>query len=898
MDDDMDGAGVGNKKSARTARVVKMDDEDEEDEEEEDGGKGGKAAAATATTATTKQQSSDEDATKRAATNKPAAGAFGALFAKGKQQQQQQQQKAGTPSPSGKKASPAATKQQQKSVETGGAAAAAAADVDDNDDDGAAAAMVVKKEEESKQKKASPPPTKPAPTPTTTKPKKPSCGGGASTAAAANAAEGVGTGALEAAAAQAQIDVRALCAKYGLKSDAPCPYAALVDVFEDVASTTKRLEILSLATALFRAVLHARPQDLLPTVYLCTNRVAPPHEGAELGVGDAILTKALAQVTGRKDSAVKAEYEKAGDWGVVAVQSRATQGLMFKPAPLTVPGVFKALAEIARTSGASSQDRKKAAIARLLVAAKGAEAGYLLRTLAGRLRIGLAEKSVLTALAHATLLHKEGVGIEDEEEEEEMEEGSEDGGDGGAKKKKSAKPKRRRIDTAALADRLAAADAAVRRAYSRCPSLDVLIPALVDHPLTELDERAPFTPGVPVGPMLAKPTTGVREVLDKFSGRDFTCEYKYDGERVQIHVLDGGKRVRVFSRNSEDTTGKFPDIAARCGGWLAPGVSSVVVDGEAVAWDPVQKRILPFQQLSTRARKDVAAADVKVAVVVYAFDCLYLDGEVLLDQPLTARRDAMRRALSPKEGELTFAHATTSADVDELARFLDEAVAASTEGLIVKTLKDPYTPAQRASCWLKLKKDYLDGCGDTFDVVPVGAYSGKGKRAGVYGAYLLAVYDEDTEKYQTISKLGTGFSEETLAALDAELRPGALLERPACVEAPRWGGVVVEGAGGGSAGNNTAAQPDVWFVPSVVWEVKAADLSISPVHRAAAGLVHPDKGVSIRFPRLLRRRDDKAPLQATTAAQVAEMYRSQAVVQQQAAADAAAAAAAAAGGEE
>jgi len=897
-------------------------------------------------------------AAKRAATNKAAAGAFGALFgkAKARQQQAQQQQpqqqpqqaaaKKGTPSPSAKKAaetkpSPTAAnsgEEQQRPQQT----PRQAKDGDENEDAAAAAATpaadaapaaaaapspvataaaAVKEEKtakapasvgkpEAKAARAPPPPPPPA---SAAKTKKAS-GAGASGSAAAAAADGVGAGALEAAARQAAVDVCALCAQWRLLPAKPVPYAALVDVFEDVASTTKRLEILALATALFRAVLLSNPCDLLPTVYLCTNRVAPPHDGAELGVGDAILTKALAQVTGRKDSAVRQEYERAGDWGVVAVASRATQGLMFAPAPLTVPAVFKSLGEIARMSGTASQDRKRAAIARLLVAAKGAEAGYLLRTLAGRLRIGLAERSVLTALAHATLLHAEGVGIEEEEEEgedgeREGEDGEgdeagagaeaaagEDGGGGGdAKKTKPGKKKARRrrpgIDTAALADRLAAADAAVRRAYSRCPSLDVLVPALVGHPLSELPLRAPFTPGVPVGPMLAKPATGVKEVLDKFSGREFTCEYKYDGERVQVHVLDGGARVRVFSRNAEDTTGKFPDIAARAASWLAPGVRCAVIDGEAVAWDPQQRRILPFQTLSTRARKDVAAADVKVAVVVFAFDCLHLDGQDLLDAPLTARREAMSRAVVPREGELAFAHATVSADVDELARFLDDAVAASTEGLIVKTLADPYTPAQRASCWLKLKKDYLDGVGDTFDVVPVGAYAGKGKRAGVYGAYLLAVYDEDSERYQTISKLGTGFSDETLALLDAELRPGALAERPACVEAPGGagggggggaGGDGGEGAGGAAASG--ANQPDVWFLPSVVWEVKAADLSISPVHRAAAGLVHPEKGVSIRFPRLLRRRDDKRPDQATTAAQVADMYRGQAVVQNAAAA--------------
>jgi DNA ligase-1 len=223
--------------------------------------------------------------------------------------------------------------------------------------------------------------------------------------------------------------------------------------------------------------------------------------------------------------------------------------------------------------------------------------------------------------------------------------------------------------------------------------------------------------------------------------------------------------------NQTKQTPKFPDIVARVPGWLAPGTDSIVIDAEAVAWDPVAKRIQPFQVLSTRARKDVAVSDIKVPVVVFAFDCLYVNGRSLLHAPLSERRAAMRAHLVPAEGELDFATAKTSRDVEELAAFLNEAVAASTEGLIVKTLDDVYQPSRRSNHWLKLKKDYLDGCGDTFDVVPIGAYYGKGKRSGVFGAYLLAVYDADAEAYQTISKLGTGFSEEALVELDAALRP-------------------------------------------------------------------------------------------------------------------------------
>lgn len=642
-------------------------------------------------------------------------------------------------------------------------------------------------------------------------------------AAGSSAVEGVGTGALAAAKLAVTVDVKKLVT---WKEGAPVPYAFLAETFETIATTSKRLEIISALTSAFRAILAGTPGDLLPAVYLCTNRVAPAHAGIELGVGDAILIKALASATGRKESSIKSDYETSGDLGSVAASCRSAQRTLFTPAPLTIAAVLKTFREIAKESGQSSQERKKGLISKLLVASKGCEPGYIMRSLQAKLRIGLAEQSVLVAIAHAVLLHKEGA------------------------KDKDGK----------LADRLEQASQAVKAAYSECPSYDMLIPALLDHPLSELAAHVHFMPGVPVKPMLAKPTTGVGEVLDKFTDCEFTCEYKYDGERVQIHVLDGGKTVHIYSRNAEDMTPRYPDILARLPSWLAPGTDSIVIDGEAVAWDPEKAKILPFQVLSTRARKEVALADVKVQVCVYAFDCLYHNGASLLHEPLTKRRQLLHDSLVEVPGQLAQATTKISNDVEELEAFLNEAVDASTEGLIVKTLGDTYEPSRRSSHWLKLKKDYLAGVGDTFDVVPIGAFYGRGKRAGVFGAYLLAVYDDENEAYQTISKLGTGFSEEQLVQLADSLRP-AIIPKPRSYY--KYG---------------ESGAPDVWFEPTQVWEVKAADLSISPLHQAAMGLAEPGKGISIRFPRLVRVRDDKSPEDATTAGQVADMYRQQAVV--------------------
>jgi DNA ligase-1 len=647
---------------------------------------------------------------------------------------------------------------------------------------------------------------------------------------------GVGALAVKAAELYAACDVGAAAT---WPPGAPVPFAFLAETFEAIGDEPKRLAITALLVRAFRAALATTPEDLLPMVYLCSNAVAPGHEGLELGIGDATLVKALAQATGRQEARIRADYDATGDLGRVAAAARATQRTLgfSKPAPLTVRAVFAAFREIAAAAGKSSQDRKKGMIVRLLVGASQTEAGFIVRALQGKLRIGLAEQTVLAALAHAVLLQRERLG------------------DAAAAAAAGAS------SPEALAAALERGAQTLKRVFSECPSFDELVPALLAAPVADLPARVHFKCGVPVRPMLAKPMTGVSEVLDKFADQPFTCEYKYDGERAQVHVLESGE-VRVYSRNMEDNTGKYPDVAALFPAALAPGVRSVVLDAEVVAWDAAEQKVKPFQVLSTRARKNVTVESVDVPVCLFAFDCLFLDGRALLAEPLTARRAALAAALVERPGALQLATYKTSADVEELSAFLDESVAAGTEGLIVKTLGDAYEPSRRSSHWLKLKKDYMDGVADTFDLVPIGAWHGRGKRTGVYGAYLLAIWDPEAEEFQAITKIGTGFSEALLAELAGSMAADAI---PAAKPYYRTG---------------DAATPDVWFDAKRVWEVKAADLSISPAYPAAAGRVDDAKGISIRFPRLVRVREDKGPEDSTSPEQVAEMYGAQASVRQ------------------
>jgi DNA ligase-1 len=395
---------------------------------------------------------------------------------------------------------------------------------------------------------------------------------------------------------------------------------------------------------------------------------------------------------------------------------------------------------------------------------------------------------------------------------------------------------------------------------------------MLEHGIKNLQKHCQLTPGIPLKPMLAHPTKSLTDVLNRFENLAFTCEYKYDGERAQIHLTNDQKTM-IYSRNSENLSEKYPDVLGRIK-TVCKGVQSFVLDCEAVAWDVKQQCILPFQVLSTRKRKDVLEKDIQVQVCIFAFDLLYLNGEALVTKSFRERRELLHKSFIEIPGyfklisEFMFAKSMDSTSVDDIQTFLDASIVGildfnlgNCEGLMVKTLdKDSsYEPSKRSRNWLKVKKDYVNGMGDSLDLVVIGAYNGRGKRTGAYGGYLLACYDQQKEEYQSICKLGTGFSDEDLANHYKFFKDHIISAPPSYYD----------------VGDNPNIRPDVWFSPVAVWEIKAADLSISPVHKAAVGLVDENKGISLRFPRFIRVREDKTSEDATDAEQVATFYNNQ-----------------------
>ncbi|KAG6963413.1 hypothetical protein JG687_00006575 [Phytophthora cactorum] len=644
------------------------------------------------------------------------------------------------------------------------------------------------------------------------------------------------------------------------------PYFELAHLFSKIEEVTGRLVIQDLLTAFFRDVIRRSPDDLLACIYLCVCvDLAPPFENLKIGIGDAILMKAIGEATGANLKFIKEMYHKEGDLGKVAQNARSKQKTLsftsLKPATskgsgLTVQHVYNQFVKIAKMTGNNSQQQKCSIIKGLLVKCekekkdKGAQsaegAKYIIRGLQGKLRIGLAEKSILMGLTYAFMTDK---AYKDKDKQQE-------------------------------------ALVFVKKAFAECPSYNALVAAFYEvqketpsapflrvTDFAKVAEKCVLTPGTPVSPMLARPTKAYAMVFDRFEGKPFTCEYKYDGERAQIHILPNGE-IAIFSRNFENSTERFPDVKLAITNAAKEGVvDSCIVDAEVVAVDRATNKRLPFQVLSTRSRKNVKVEDIKVHVCIYAFDLLFLNGESFLSTPLAKRREKLREMFDVKPGNFEFATSLDVEDgvdvkdnpeameeaVDKVRNFLEEAVRENCEGLMVKTLEKEatYEPANRSHKWLKLKKDYLDGIGDSADLVPIGAFHGRGKRTGVYGAYLLACYDPDTEMYQPITKLGTGLSDEVLKQFHDQLKEKV-------VDKPPSDYAIGEGI-----------KPDVWFEASCVWEILGADLSISPKYTAAIGLVANDKGISLRFPRFIRIRDDKETTQATNSSQIADLYRAQ-----------------------
>jgi DNA ligase-1 len=600
-------------------------------------------------------------------------------------------------------------------------------------------------------------------------------------------------------------------------------YSELAAFFERLEGTSGRLDMTRILVEMLDKV---RKGEMVATVRLLQGAVAPDWEGVEVGLAEKQILKALAIASGASTKSEEAiaeltkVYHDKGDLGLAAEavlghKGGRKQASLFGAEPPTVASVFKQLQELAAIGGAGSQEAKQRLLAKLLLEASPLEARYVTRTVAGRLRLGVADMTFLDALASWHL----GRGVRSVQEQEEAE----------------------RAEQEAVRARL-------EQAYDLRSDLAVVADALARGGMEAVGKLG-IQLGTPLRPMAAERLKTLPEILEKMNGR-VALEYKYDGLRIQAHVAKDGS-VRLFSRRLENMTEQFPDVRAN----LAKALKGkeCIVEGEAVALDAAG-RLRPFQEISRRRgrKTDLERMAEEVPVTLFLFDCLALHGESVMDESYAKRRARLANMV-PEDGPVRLSVMQEATTVEAMEQFFDQAVADGAEGVMCKDPEAPYKAGSRGFAWIKFKTDYTEALVDTMDLVCIGAFYGRGRRAGWYGALLMAAYDPPSGTWQSVCKLGTGFDDATLMSLKDRFAKHVSAERPARVE--------------------SGLEPDVWLDPAIVMEVQAAELTLSPTHRAAWGRLKEGAGLAARFPRFTGKwRDDKKAEQATTVDEVVRLY--------------------------
>ena len=579
-------------------------------------------------------------------------------------------------------------------------------------------------------------------------------------------------------------------------------YSRLVEAYSKIEGTTKRLEITRLLVTLLK---ETPPTIIDRVVYLTQGKLYPDYLGIEIGIAEKLAIKAFAIVTGLAESKIASEYKQAGDLGTAVEKLlKSSPQAALRRGELDVEEVYASLDKIARSAGSGSVEAKIRQLTGLIGKALPGEAKYIARTALGRLRLGVADMTILEALAQAW---------------------------GGGK---DAKP-------------------VLEHAYNRSSDLGYVATVVATKGIAAVASFR-VTVGKPVRPMLAERLSDAKEILEKMNGAA-AAEYKYDGLRIQAHLSRGSSTL--FSRRLENITDQFPDVLQL----LKTGVvdDGVILEGEAVPIDTATGELLPFQLVSQRrGRKyELEKTIEEIPVAFFPFDLLFAHGIDYTQQPYPKRRDILG-ALIKTNDKLNLSRRIIVTKPEQLDSFMEQAVADGCEGLMVKAIgpDSTYKAGSRGWGWIKYKREYKSEMQDTVDLTVVGAFAGRGRRGGSYGALLLAAYDEKDDVFRTACKCGSGFTDEDLTNLPALLDKYRIDHKH-----PRVDSKIVA---------------DTWFVPGLVIEVIGAEITLSPVHTAGLNSIRPGAGLAVRFPRFTGRyRAEKSPEDSTTTKEVLEMYRNQ-----------------------
>lgn len=583
-------------------------------------------------------------------------------------------------------------------------------------------------------------------------------------------------------------------------------FSRLAEFFRKLEEDSSRNRMTEILAELFKEV---AAEDIDKICYFIVGEIAAGYKDIYLGIGDEMAKSAVAQAAAVDKETVEEKFKEIGDLGEVADELLQVKEKRFKDfftfqKTLSVRDVHRGLMKIATASGPGSQETKKNTLAAMLADSTSIERRYLVRLSTGEMRLGVGDMTVLDALATAFL---------------------------GSKQQR----------------------AELEHAYNVCSDIGYVAKVLAESGLQGL-KHISIALNRPIRPMLAQRVSEMSEIFEKIGSKIVAAEEKYDGERIQAHK--DGNRVRLFSRRLTDVTNQFPEVVDNVRKHIK--TENAILDGEVVAYEHQNGVFYPFQRLMQRRRKyNIEEYAEKIPVKYMLFDVLYSHGKSHLLESYPERRRRLEEMAEEKEYIGVTGQIKTT-ELDEIDEFFQDCLSRGLEGIVCKScaLDSYYRAGAREWMWIKWKQSYASELSDTLDLVVVGAYAGKGRRGGTYGALLCAAYDHVEDVFQTVCKLGTGFSDKQLEELPNKLQKSMMEKTPARVMVTR------------------EMEPDYWFTPKYVLEVLGSEITESPVHTCNWNK-EEKRGLALRFPRFERWRPEKAAEQATTVQEIVQIFSNQ-----------------------
>ncbi len=565
-----------------------------------------------------------------------------------------------------------------------------------------------------------------------------------------------------------------------------------------IEQISSRNEITMLLADLFKKT-SAREAEIIANIML--GELYPPYHESFFNIAQKTMVPMVASLLDVSATHVTQEIKKTGDIGYVVEKGSWPQ----RGDELSIADVYQALIAIEEVSGTKSQEKKAELVEKLLRSVDPLSAKYIVRIVLGKLRLGFSDMTVIDALSW-------------------MEKGD-----------KSLK-------------------SVIENAYNICVDLGLIAHTLKKDGI-EAVKKMSITLGIPIRPAAAERLPTAKDIFEKIGPS--IAQPKLDGFRLQIHFDKSGNRPKIFffSRNLKNMSTMFPDLVKAL---EKLNVSTLICEGEAIGYDASTYTFSPFQETVKRKRKhDIEKASQEFPLKLFLFDLLYLNGTSMLNVPGEERYQLLKK-LVPADGEspLVFIEERPITSAEQLEKYFKEVINEGLEGLVVKRPDAIYQPGKRNFNWIKLKRTAQGALEDTIDAVILGYYAGSGRRAvfGI-GAFLIGVYNKKEDRFETVSKVGTGLSDEQWIELKKKCDEFKVPEQPHNVVCAK------------------ELYPDVWVTPDIVCEIFADEITRSPLH-AAGKTAHKD-GLALRFPRFITYREDKAPEDTTSVAELEEMYEHQ-----------------------